>query len=208
LVGLAEGNARRIENAYVGSMSRDEQRQATSEEQQLLAQHPEIFSLPPILLTLLQAPYDAGPPFIDAVLGAGGQTALDHAFTTPPVTSEQILDPSKYLAGEGPVDVPTPTPDGTMSNVGVLGELLLREMLFESLTSGAAVNRAVTGWGGDRYVTWTNSSGASCLRDTFVGDTAADTSELVDAMTTWADDHDGSVDVSESGPATLTVCAG
>jgi hypothetical protein len=206
--GLAEGNARRIENAYVGSMSRDEQRQATSEEQQLVAQHPEIFSLPPILLTLLQAPYDDGPPFIDAVLGAGGQAALDHAFTTPPITSEQILDPSKYLAGEGPVDVPTPTPEGPTSNVGVLGELLLKEMLFDSLSSGAAVNRAVTGWGGDRYVTWTDRSGATCLRDTFVGDTPTDTSELVDAMTTWADDHNGSVTASGDGPATLTVCAG
>ena len=207
-VGLAEGNARRIENAYVGSMSRDEQRQATNEEQQLVAQHPEIFSLPPILLTLLQAPYDAGPPFIDAVLAAGGQAALDHAFTAPPITSEQILDPSKYLAGEGPVDVTPPTPEGAASNVGVLGELLLREMLFESLSSGAEVDRAVTGWGGDRYVTWKDASGAPCLRDTFVGDTPTDTSELVDAMTTWADDHNGTVDRSESGPATLTVCAG
>ena len=44
---LAEGNARRIENAYVGSLPRDEQQQATSEEQQLVAQHPEIFTLPP-----------------------------------------------------------------------------------------------------------------------------------------------------------------
>ena len=206
--GLAEGNARRIENAYVGSLPRDEQLAATTEEQQLVAQHPEIFSLPPILLTLLRAPYDDGPPFIGALLAAGGQTVLDRAFSTPPVTSEQILDPSKFLAGEGPVDVATPTPESTTSNVGVLGELLMKEMLFDSLTSGAEVNRTVAGWGGDRYVTWTDASGASCLRDTFVGDTPTDTSELVEAMTKWADDHDGSVNASPGAPATLTVCGG
>ena len=207
-LGLTEGNARRIENAYLASLPSDEQRAANAEEQQLVAQHPEVFKLPPILLSLLQAPYDEGEPFVDAVLKAGGQPALDKAFATPPITSEQILDPSKFIAGEGPVDVPAPTPEGTASNVGVLGELLLREMLFESLTSGAAVNRAVAGWGGDRYVTWIDAAGSSCLRDTFVGDTPTDTAELVDALTQWASDHNGSVNTAGGGPPTLTVCAG
>jgi hypothetical protein len=205
--GLAEGNARRIENAYLSSLSSAEQDQASMEEAQLIAQHPELFRLPGVLLTLAQAPYDEGPKFVQALLDSGGQAALDNAFVSPPVTSEQILDSKKFLAGEGPVAVPAPTADSSAANVGVLGELLLREMLFESLTSGSEINRTINGWGGDSYVTWTDPAGKTCLRDTFVGDTPLDTQELVRAITQWAGDRNGVVDTAADGPATFTVCA-
>ena len=205
--GLVEGNARRVEDAYLASLSPGEQTQAAIEQERLVLQHPEIFNLPPILLALLQAPYDLGPPFVEALLGAGGQPTLDRAFASPPRTSEQILDPKRYLAGEGPVAVPAPTADGPAANVGVLGALLLREMLFDSLPSDAQVQRAITGWGGDSYVTWTDSAGKSCLRDTFVGDTPGDTQELVQAITEWGLDRSAVVDAPADGPATFTVCA-
>jgi hypothetical protein len=206
-LGLIEGNARRIENAYLASLPQTEQAQAVAEEARLVAQHPEIFRLPPVLLTLAQAPYDQGPPFVQALLAAGGQARLDAAFASPPVTSEQVLDPKRYLAGEGPVAVPNPPADGPAANVGALGELLLREMLFESLTSGSEINRAITGWGGDRYVTWTDAAGKTCLRDAFVGDTPSDTQELVQAIGQWAGDHSGVLDAPADGAATFTVCA-
>ena len=206
-VGLAEGNARRVEDAYLFSLSADEQAQAAAEQNSLLAQHPELFDLPSVLLTLAQAPYDDGQQFVQALLDAGGQADLDQAFVSPPVTSEQIIDPARYLAGEGPVAVLAPKADGSPANVGVLGELLLREMLFDSLTSDAAVARTITGWGGDSYVTWTDTAGKTCLRDTFVGDTPTDTQELVEAITTWAHDHNATVDAPAAGPATFTVCA-
>ena len=206
-LALTEGNARRIENAYLASLSDEEQTQAVQEQQELISEHPELFSLPRILLTLLQAPYDDGLSFVQSLLSSGGQQALDHAFSSPPVTSEQILQPAKFVAGEGPFDVPPPTPEGTASNVGVLGELLLQEMLSDSPFPSVDVTDAVRGWGGDKYVTWRSASGASCLRDTFVGDTTGDTSELIQAITSWADDHNGSVNTNGGGPATLTVCS-
>jgi hypothetical protein len=206
-LGLIEGNARRIENAYLSSLPRVEQEEAAAEEAELVAQHPEVFRLPPILLTLAQAPYDHGPAFVQALLDAGGQTSLDAAFSSLPVTSEQILDPNRFLAGEGPVVVPDPPTDAPAANVGVLGELLLREMLFESLTSGSEIDSAITGWGGDRYVTWTDAAGKTCLRDSFIGDSPADTQEVVRAITQWASDHDGVVDAPAGGPASFTVCA-
>jgi hypothetical protein len=206
-LGLVEGNARRVEDAYLASLSQAEQSQAVREQQDLVLQHPEIFDLPPVLLALVQAPYDLGKPFVRALLGSGGQPTLDKAFTSPPVTSEQIIDPTRYLAGEGPVALTAPTADGPPANVGVLGALLLREMLFDSLPSGAEVQRAITGWGGDSYVTWTDSAGKVCLRDTFVGDTPGDTVELVQAITKWGLDHSAVIDAPAAGPATFTVCA-
>ncbi|MEY2459455.1 MAG: hypothetical protein QOG30_1285, partial [Acidimicrobiaceae bacterium] len=207
LSALAEGNARRIEDAYLASLPANEQAEAFQAQAALVLQHPEILDLPPILLTLEQAPYELGPPFIDALLASGGQATLDSAFGSPPLTSEQILDPERYLSSEGPVAVPAPTPDGASANLGVLGALLLRETLFESLPSDAQVQRAIRGWGGDSYVTWTDGAGKSCLRDTFVGDTPGDTVELVQAITEWGRDHDAVVDAPADGPATFTVCA-
>jgi hypothetical protein len=81
--------------------------------------------------------------------------------------------------------------DGAVANVGVLGALLLRETLFDSLPSDAQVQRAIEGWGGDSYVTWIDSTGKPCLRDTFVGDTPGDTKELVQAITDAATELTG-----------------
>jgi hypothetical protein len=168
-----------------------------------------VFRLPPILITLLQAPYEEGEPFVDHVVDSGGQAAVNHAFEVPPTTSEQVLDPQKFDIGQGAIDVPRPGPDGSVSNVGVLGQLLMREMLNDGFGFGGGSDEAVDGWGGDKYVTWTDASGASCLRDTFVGDTPMDTSELVDAISKWAEDHNGSITAGPVGaPVTFTVCAG
>jgi hypothetical protein len=201
-----DDNARRVEDAYLASLPLDEQEQAFAEQQDLVAQHPEVFDIPFILITLLQAPYEDGPPFIDALLSDGGQQKLDQTFAAPPIDSEQILHPDRFLAGDVPKPVPQPTADGQQSNVGALGELLFVQMLSNSVGSSSRVNKATTGWGGDTYVTWTDSGGRSCLRDTFVGDTPADTLELVDAVQAWAADHGATVDAPADGPATFTAC--
>ncbi|MEY2450645.1 MAG: hypothetical protein QOD92_219 [Acidimicrobiaceae bacterium] len=205
--GLVEGNARRVENAYVAAMSPADQIEAATEQAALLAQHPELLDLPAVLLTLVDFTYSDGSLFVEDLLATGGQAMLDGAFAAPPTTSEQILDPTRFVAGEGPVAVAAPQADGAASNVGVLGALLLREMLFDSLPSVAQVQRAITGWGGDAYATWVDASGKTCLRDTFVGDTQGDTNELVGAITEWGAAHDAVVDAPAEGPASFTVCA-
>ena len=203
---LAEGNARRVEDAYVASMSPSDQAQATFEQADLLAQHPEVLDLPSIVLTFAQSPYDDGSAFVQTLLTSGGQARLDAAFRIPPVTSEQILQPDRYIAGEGPVAVPAPKADAAPDNVGVLGALLLREMLFDQLPSAAEVQRAITGWGGDSYVTWTDAGGDACLRDSFVGDTNTDTQELAQAIEKWGQAHNAVIVAPATGPATFTVC--
>ena len=58
-----------------------------------------------------------------------------------------------------------------------------------------------------RSLTWTDTDGRSCLRDTVVGDTQNDTRELVEAITEWGADRDAVIDAPSEGPATFTVCA-
>jgi hypothetical protein len=83
---------------------------------------------------------------------------------------------------------------------------MFEEILLGSLRT-SDVDEAVTGWGGDMYVTWLDASGNTCLRDTFVGDTAQDTQQLADALNEWAPDVNASVSAPAGQPGTFTVCS-
>ena len=207
-LGLVEGNARRVEDAYVESMSPQDRSQASDEQLDLLDRSPALFTLPPILITLIQEPYEQGPVFVKRLLASGGQVQLDAAFASPPTTSEQILDPSVYLRGEGAVPVATPAPDGTLSNQGVIGAFLLRELLSAGGVAGREADTAVEGWGGDAYVTWIDAQSRSCIKATFVGDTATDTAEIGTALDDWKSGSGATVDRAPDGSSvTLARCA-
>ena len=203
---LTEGDATRVEQAYVESLSSSEQAEATKEQQDLQLAHPEIFTLPQVLLDITQEPYSDGPTLVKAILVAGQRARLDAAFQQPPITSEQVIDPAKFLSGEQPVPVPLPAADGTVVNKGVLGAFMFEEILLGSVRT-SDVDEAIRGWGGDMYVTWVDTTGRTCLRDTFVGDTADDTQQLATALTQWAPDVHAMVAAPQGQPGTLTVCS-
>jgi hypothetical protein len=202
---LVEGDAVRVEEAYLKTMSSSERAEVTKEQQDLLLAHPEIFALPQVLIDMTQEPYTDGPQLVNAILDAGQQPRLDAAFQQPPTTSEQVIDPDKFLNGEGAVAVPFPTADGTVSNKGVLGAFMLEELLLGSMRTNQ-VDNAIAGWGGDSYVTWASPAGKTCLRDTFVGDTPNDTAQLVQALSEWAPDAGAVVNATPGQPGTFTVC--
>jgi hypothetical protein len=205
---LVEGNARRIEDAYSATLSPQEQAEAFDEQLKLLDKSPSLFTLPPILITLINEPYEQGPALVKRVLDVGGQARLDASFAAPPTTSEQVLEPDVYVRGEGAVPVPTPTPDGALSNKGAVGALLLRELLSSGNVSGRAVDAAVKGWGGDAYVTWHDDQGRSCIRATLVGDTPTDTEEIAVALDAWKARSLATIDRAPDGSSvTLARCA-
>src|SRR4051794_20602573 len=205
---LVEGNARRIEDAYSATLSPQEQADSFDEQLKLLDKSPSLFTLPPILITLINEPYEQGPALVERVLDVGGQARLDASFAAPPTTSEQVLDPDVYVRGEGAVPVPTPTPDGALSNKGAIGALLLRELLSSGNVSGRAVDAAVGGWGGDAYVTWHDDQGRSCIKATLVGDTPTDTEEIALALDAWKAKSDAAIERAADGSSvTLARCA-
>jgi hypothetical protein len=202
---LVEGDAVRVEEAYLKTMSASDRADVTKEQQDLLLAHPEIFSMPQVLIDMTQEPYSDGPRLVNAILDAGQQPRLDAAFQQPPTTSEQVIDPDKFLNGEGAVPVPFPTADGTVSNKGVLGAYMLEELLLGSMRTNE-VDNAIAGWGGDSYVTWADPRGKRCLRDAFVGDTPNDTAQLAQALSEWAPDAGAVVNATPGQPGTFTVC--
>jgi hypothetical protein len=215
---LIEGNARRIEDAYRATFSAEEEEQAFTEELSI-GSDVDLFGVPPVLFDLIGAPYVLGPAMVQAIVDAGGQERLDAAFALPPATSEHLLLPETYLAGEGPVPVEAPATDGGAAVVdeGMLGALGLAEILGLSPLSlpGAGIPDDVEGWGGDRYVAWDDADGSgTCLRAAIVGDTPEDTLEILDALDEWAASPPFGIDVTVDGDnggadaVAFTSCSG
>jgi hypothetical protein len=212
---LVEGDAVHVEDAYRATFTPAEE-EAAAQEELALGTDPRLFDVPLPLIEALQMPYTAGPDLVSAILGAGGQPRLDTSFAVPPITSEQMLDPDAYLEGEGPVALPTPTPDGPETDHGVLGALGIAQLLGKGpLLNPGPLDPAVVGWGGDQYVTWIGPEGQACLRAAIVGDTPEDTAELLDALQRWTTTtpiFSTPVDATVAGgadgaPITLTSCA-
>ena len=184
---LIEGSAKRVENAYLDSLSSSERAEAENEALQFgLGLDPTDVPIP--LVALTQAPYVYGERLVDELV-AGGQGELDAAFDAPPLTSEQVLDPARYEQREPPAEVPAPSADATVVDRGALGALMIDTVLTGGTGSvlGNGVGDAATGWDGDAFVSWRDAEDRSCARFRVVGDTPTDTTELRQALTDWTE---------------------
>ena len=130
--------------------------------------------------------------------------------TNPPTTTEQLLHPQKFLAGEGAKPVSAPTADGKTIDTGVIGEFGLGIVLEQGITDGtlsdADVKRATEGWGGDAYVAWDQGT-ATCVRDRIVMDAPQDQNELMTAFQRFAATRRG-VTVTNSGSGIVVTSCG
>lgn len=111
-------------------------------------------------------PYREGTRFVTALLQAGWWPAVNAAYLDPPVSTEQILHPEKYV--NTPRDEPRAVrlPDLSedlgegwrLITQDVLGELILRAHLDQYLPSTPEAQAAAAGWDGDLAAVWYDSS--------------------------------------------------
>jgi hypothetical protein len=183
-------------------------------------------SLPGFLQAQLVFPYTGGQAFVAALRErAGGRwTLVDLAERTrPPVSTEQIMHPGKWVAFEPPLPVGTDAaaalgPGWERASAGVLGEFQTRELLSRAGGGGSA--EAAAGWGGDRYELWRRAGGAGCAapcrRDAALvarwrWDTPRDSREFARKLRQWVRDGLGAVDggavvvASRDGAVTLAM---
>jgi hypothetical protein len=109
-------------------------------------------SAPPLLRERLTFPYMHGLTFIGDIWRAGGFALVNRVYEAPPTTTEQVLHPEKYLAGEGAVPVafpPAPTGYQAIAS-GRVGELQMR-VILERCMSAVDARQAAAGWGGDAF---------------------------------------------------------
>ncbi|MGH9193089.1 MAG: hypothetical protein ACRDZ0_11545 [Acidimicrobiales bacterium] len=210
---LVEGNARRVEDAYLAGLSDQEQLDAAAEELSL-GSGIDLGDVPLVLVDLISAPYGLGHDFVDELIDDGGQEALDAAFGAPPRTSEQVIDPATYKAGEGGIAVPVPAVAGQVVDEGVAGQFLIQVVLADPL-DGDRAREAAGGWGGDRVVAWRDGE-RPCATLAAVGDDPSETAELRGAFEDWADERgatgtgtgpDVTIASTGDGPVTVQACA-
>jgi len=199
---LSEGDAERTRIAYEAQALTPDQRQAAETEENGSGAFPHV---PKVVLQLIGFPYVVGPQFVNALVRQGGVHALDTAYRRPPVSSEQLINPSSYFGHDEPKPVAKPKPDGKQVDHGVLGYVGLLLTLENGLDQGAAQS-AVYGWGGDHYTTWRVHGGHHwCLRANVVMDDDTAAGRFDQALREWAVTRAGKVDIEKQGHLTAFV---
>ncbi|MDQ3571798.1 MAG: hypothetical protein M3383_02925 [Actinomycetota bacterium] len=126
--------------------------------------------LPAFVEAQVEFTYGAGARFVEVLREyAKGWGLVDYAFAKRKLsTTEQILHPEKYIAGEEALDVPVPRSPGrewSRSDTGTIGEWATRQLLTEG-NPGIGASIAAAGWGGDRYALFEREGArASCVAD-------------------------------------------
>lgn len=152
-----------------------------------IVKDPVLDSAPPLVQGELLFPYDAGWVFAQLLYQDGGYPAIDQAFARPPRSTEQILHPEKYAAGEAPVAVEIPPLERGLGRTwktlrtDVFGELVLR-LLLEPSVGWPTAEAAAAGWGGDAYTILEDSEGRRVVALVTVWDTESDAAEMYNAF--------------------------
>lgn len=177
-LAIVEGNASRIENQWIESLSSDDRTEFRLLENGLLSpdELDVLLALPEFLQQTQISPYTDGLALVELIDETGGEAAVDAAFDDPPRSSEQVLHPEAYLEEAGPITVEERTVDGFVLDSGVFGELSIRNWLGRI---------AGDGWGGDSYVSFVRDD-EICAALAIVADTDADLGEIESAANDWA----------------------
>jgi hypothetical protein len=209
-LALIEGDATRIQQAYVRSLPTDERDGYLDDaDQSSGAAEEQLGAIPGVLVAMEGAPYALGPWLVELIAADGGNDAVDEAFDDPPTTTEQMVDPRSYFSGQSAHDVAAPTVPSGGERIGQddsLGALPLFLLLSERIDPLDALS-AVDGWGGDAYVVY-DRGGKTCMDLAVEGDSARDGEELLGAFQAWASaGPTGDAQVrSDSGLAVVSTC--
>lgn len=184
LLSLIEGDAVVVQQTWASRFQTAEER-ADAQREGSQGSSSALADAPPYLRESLIFPYTFGVDFVAALLQQGGFAAVDAAFRAPPTTTEHILHPDRYLAGEGEVEVavpPAPGPEWSAPHAYDFGEFDLRQ-LYLPLGSDTAL-RAADGWAGGRVVEYERGPDTA-VGLVMAGDDPAQTAEICDGVAPW-----------------------
>ncbi|HYH85792.1 MAG TPA: hypothetical protein VEX60_09930 [Pyrinomonadaceae bacterium] len=143
---------------------------------------------PRALRETLTFPYFQGMAFATNVYKRGGWEEVSAAYKNLPKSTEHILHPEKYFAGDEPRKVALKDishalgKNWKMADNDVEGEWGYYLLLDEFLKSGDESKKAAEGWGGDRYALFTGANEQDALvAQKTVWDTEQDAREFFDA---------------------------
>jgi len=171
--------------------------------------------MPPILRRQLEFPYSDGLFFSLAVFGASFDWgAIDETVRTPPLSTEQILHPDKYLAGEAPISVELPDLTGALGQgwertyTQTMGELNTQVWVAAGEEPIPGVPgmppqqphaEAAAGWGGDRLAMYETDDDRWALLWELTWDTPEDAGEFTERVRALQQTLDGESQLEEVG---------
>lgn len=138
--------------------------------------------------------FEVGREFVEYLYNRGGWARVDQVYADPPESTEQILHPWKYIAGEGPREVPLRPlaealgGDWRLIRGGSLGEWDTYLILGSGAEPTARLEErtarsAAQGWGGDNVQIFHNDRReATALAVHWAWDNADEASEFYAAM--------------------------
>ena len=181
-----EGDAQHVEHDWVKSLSAGDQA-AYQKGVDAEGSSVDLKGVPDALVQFFAAPYNFGEPFVDVLVAAVGQKAVDDALRDPPKSDAELLDPFRYLDHQGPAVVHEPAlgPGEKKTDGGAFGAIALYLVLAQQMDPGRAL-AATDAWGGDAYVDYVHQ-GRGCVRADFTGKDGAGTAALADTLKGWAD---------------------
>ncbi len=163
---------------------------------------------PPVMYESLIFPYFQGLVFAASLTNQGGWARLDQAYQNPPVSTEQVLHPEKYLgpAFDPPtaVEIPELKLPGEMQSIGksVIGELTIRIMLNRFGGRNASI-----GWDGDTLAIFKSRTSPTQLAGLWVStwDSTNDASEFAKSISAAFAKSGRKIKVSENGPDVIVA---
>lgn len=200
---LPEGDARFVERLFT--------RQNINQDEldydiyrYLFQPAPQVEGVSPALGVLAYFPYSAGEYFVSYLFAQGNNSwqLVNQAYHTPPLSSEQVMHPEKYLAGETPLPVNLPDLAPALGHTwrevdqDVLGEIGLLVWLSDKIPPQRATSSAA-GWDGDSYTLWMDNANRYLLAELSIWESEAEANEFFNTFATYAILRDNNISLRE-----------
>lgn len=149
----------------------------------------DISDYPSYIAALSIFPYQNGLNFVKENYLQKGWKGVNALYSSPPVSTEQILHPEKFIAKRDPPR------EVIMENIGTLldhkwkqidqntlGEFRIRLLISHILNKDDTAYIASEGWGGDRYILFEDDQGDRILQFRSLWDSEKDAFEFYEAF--------------------------
>ena len=183
---LAEGDASRIETAFVDTLSSGELEDYYDQSADQ-ARGIDLDGVPEALLASFAGPYLLGEQFVSVLDHIGGNDEVDTAFEQLPASEADLMDPTRYLDGILPVEVAEPAvPAGAeLLDAGPFGATSWLITLAERIDPRDALD-LVDRWAGDSAVIY-RVDGRTCTAVAYQGQAPTDLDLAMARIGEWAD---------------------
>ena len=149
---------------------------------------PSLEDAPPYLVQSLVFPYQAGPPFLRAVIQAQGEEGRDAALEDPPVSTLELLAPGRYLEGFEPAELEIDDALGDGWRRGFEGTFGAFELLFalsQAPDAITGVGNAVRAWDGGWAAGFTGPDGQEAAAVTLEFNDAQASATACEGLRSW-----------------------